>query len=270
MFSHCLCELLISTAPSTWAENERFCPICEGSRARLFFNRRPAFALLHPTMVVENLLTSLRTDGDRITIIDQLLLPHQEKWIEIDSIEAAYDAIKTMKIRGAPAIASLAALSFASHLSIALKSDPQPAFLVSSTALKEHVTPQLNYLYSSRPTAVNLGAATKRLQNTLQAGLDADHAPADIAAALIKEGRLIADEDFGRNREMSKHGAEWLVQRIKSQGGEGLNLNVMTVCNTGSLATSVCFSTFLLMQSKYDAKTNIGVRNSSWADHTSV
>ncbi|KAG8694912.1 S-methyl-5-thioribose-1-phosphate isomerase [Ceratobasidium sp. 395] len=189
-------------------------------------------------MVVENLLTSLRTDGDRITIIDQLLLPHQEKWIEIDSIEAAYDAIKTMKIRGAPAIASLAALSFASHLSIALKSDPQPAFLVSSTALKEHVTPQLNYLYSSRPTAVNLGAATKRLQNTLQAGLDADHAPADIAAALIKEGRLIADEDFGRNREMSKHGAEWLVQRIKSQGGEGLNLNVMTVCNTGSLATS--------------------------------
>ncbi|KAG9102720.1 S-methyl-5-thioribose-1-phosphate isomerase [Ceratobasidium sp. 370] len=184
-------------------------------------------------MVVENLLTSLRTDGDKITIIDQLLLPHQEKWIEIDSIEAAYDAIKTMKasghsIRGAPAIASLAALSLASHLSIALKSDPQPAFLASSTALKEHIIPQLNYLYSSRPTAVNLGAATKRLQNTLQAGIDAGHEPTDIAAALVKEGRLVADEDFGRNREMSKHGAEWLVQRIKSQGGEGVNLNVMT------------------------------------------
>lgn len=49
-------------------------------------------------MVVENLLTSLRTDGDKITIIDQLLLPHQEKWIEIDTIEAAYDAIKSMKV----------------------------------------------------------------------------------------------------------------------------------------------------------------------------
>ncbi|KAG9127490.1 S-methyl-5-thioribose-1-phosphate isomerase [Ceratobasidium sp. 392] len=105
------------------------------------------------------------------------------------------------------------------------------------TSLRTDV-PQLNYLYSSRPTAVNLGAATKRLQNTLQAGVDADHAPNDIAAALIKEGCLIADEDFGRNREMSKHGAEWLVQRIKSQGGEETNLNVMTVCNTGSLATS--------------------------------
>jgi methylthioribose-1-phosphate isomerase len=143
------------------------------------------------------------------------------------------------KIRGAPAIASLAALALASHLSIALKSDPQPAFLASPTALKEHVLPQLNFLYSSRPTAVNLGAATRRLQNTLQAGIDAGHASTDIASALIKEGRLIADEDFGRNREMSKHGAEWLVERVKAQGGEGTGLNVMTVCNTGSLATSV-------------------------------
>jgi methylthioribose-1-phosphate isomerase len=143
------------------------------------------------------------------------------------------------KIRGAPAIASLAALALASHLSIALKSDTQPGFLASPTALRDHVLPQLNYLYSSRPTAVNLGAATRRLQNTLQAGLDAGHTAADIAAALIKEGRLVADEDLGRNRQMSKHGAEWLVERIKAQGGEGTGLNVMTVCNTGSLATSV-------------------------------
>lgn len=86
---------------------------------------------------------------------------------------------------------------------------------------------------------MNLGAATRRLQNTLQAGLDADHSAADIAGALIKEGRLVADEDFGRNRDMAKHGAEWLVERVQAQGGEGTGLNVMTVCNTGSLATSV-------------------------------
>ncbi|KAJ1304531.1 hypothetical protein OPQ81_005672 [Rhizoctonia solani] len=189
-------------------------------------------------MKIESLLTSLRTDGDKITIIDQLLLPHQEKWIEIDSIEAAYDAIKSMKIRGAPAIASLAALSLASHLSISLKSDLRPSFLESSNALRDHVLPQLNYLYSSRPTAVNLGAATRRLQNTLQNGLDAGQSAEEIANALIKEGRAVADEDFGRNREMSKHGAEWLVERVKAKGGEPSGLNVMTVCNTGSLATS--------------------------------
>ncbi|CAE6403268.1 unnamed protein product [Rhizoctonia solani] len=189
-------------------------------------------------MTIENLLTSLRTDGDKITIIDQLLLPHQEKWVEVDSIEAAYDAIKSMKIRGAPAIASLAALSLASHLSISLKSDPRPAFLASPNALRDHVLPQLSYLYSSRPTAVNLGAATRRLQNTLQANLDAGRSAEEIANALIKEGRAVADEDFGRNREMSKHGAEWLVERVKAAGGEPSGLNVMTVCNTGSLATS--------------------------------
>jgi methylthioribose-1-phosphate isomerase len=101
------------------------------------------------------------------------------------------------------------------------------------------VLPQLSYLYSSRPTAVNLGAATRRLQNTLQANLDAGRSAEEIANALIKEGRAVADEDFGRNREMSKHGAEWLVERVKAAGGEPSGLNVMTVCNTGSLATSV-------------------------------
>lgn len=161
------------------------------------------------------------------------------------SLVCILDTYTDRKIRGAPAIASLAALAFASHLSQALKSDPKPAFLSSSTKLKEHVLPQLNYLYSSRPTAVNLGAATRRLENTLQAGIDADHAPEDIAAALVKEGRLIADEDVGRNREMSKHGAEWLVQRVVAAGGEGTGLNVMTVCNTGSLATSVRPPAFL-------------------------
>ena len=59
-----------------------------------------------------------------------------------------------------------------------------------------------------------------------------------IAKALVAEGHLIADEDVGRNKEMSKWGAEWLLSHVgpeKSADG----LNVMTVCNTGSLATSV-------------------------------
>ena len=61
---------------------------------------------------------------------------------------------------------------------------------------------------------------------------------------MIKEGKLVADEDVGRNKGMSRWGAEWL-EREWSEGvrdgvrrGEG-GLNVLTVCNTGSLATSV-------------------------------
>ena len=44
-------------------------------------------------------ISSIRTSGDRIEIIDQLLLPHTQEWIEIDTIEKAYEAIKSMKVR---------------------------------------------------------------------------------------------------------------------------------------------------------------------------
>jgi len=43
-------------------------------------------------------ISSIRTSGDRIEIIDQLLLPHTQEWIEIDAIEKAYEAIKSMKV----------------------------------------------------------------------------------------------------------------------------------------------------------------------------
>lgn len=62
-----------------------------------------------------------------------------------------------------------------------------------------------------------------------------------IAEALIAEGKAVADEDVGRNKEMAKWAGEWLLQRVKEQGGDvSGGVNVLTVCNTGSLATSVC------------------------------
>lgn len=60
-----------------------------------------------------------------------------------------------------------------------------------------------------------------------------------IARGVIEEGKRIEREDVLRNREMAKWGAEWLVEEVKRKGGSGEKLNVMTVCNTGSLATSV-------------------------------
>lgn len=60
-----------------------------------------------------------------------------------------------------------------------------------------------------------------------------------IAEDLIAEGKAIDAEDVGRNKEMARSGGEWLVDQYKQRGLSGDNLNVMTVCNTGSLATSV-------------------------------
>ena len=87
---------------------------------------------------------------------------------------------------------------------------------------------------------MNLGAATRRLAKTLNSGISAEKEPRAIAEDLIAEGRAVADEDVGRNKEMAKWAGEWLMQRVRDQGLDfSRGLNVLTVCNTGSLATSV-------------------------------
>jgi methylthioribose-1-phosphate isomerase len=199
--------------------------------------------------------TSIRTSNGALEIIDQLLLPHTNTWVPIRSVEEAHGAIKRMQIRGAPAIASLAALALADELERGLASEHPPQWLSSLRALAGHVGSRLDYLYTSRPTAVNLGTAIRRLRRVLDAG---DKSAREVAEDLAREAHAVADEDVGRNREMSRHGAEWLLERVKKAEGGKRKLRVMTVscqqnlafarnlltfltqvCNTGSLATSV-------------------------------
>lgn len=189
-------------------------------------------------MVAAPELTSIKVDDDKIEIVNQLLLPHVTEYVEINSVEDAFDAIKTMKIRGAPAIASLASLSISQHLIRALRTTPPPEFLTSTFAFQAHIESTLTYIYKSRPTAVNLGAATRRLTKTLNNGIAAGKVVTELAHDLIKEGRLVADEDVDRNKAMAKWGGEWLIEQVKKNGESGEGLNVLTVCNTGSLATS--------------------------------
>jgi methylthioribose-1-phosphate isomerase len=120
-----------------------------------------------------------------------------------------------------------------------LQASPAPAFLSSPDTFKAHVLPLLDFLHSARPTAVNLGAATRRLTKTLQASVDAGKDGKAIAQDLIAEGKNIDGEDVGRNKEMAKQGGEWLIDHVKSHDETCEDLNVLTVCNTGSLATSV-------------------------------
>ena len=117
---------------------------------------------------------------------------------------------------------------------------PTPPWLETTDGLKQHVLEILAHLFTARPTAVNLGAATRRLSRKLQEEIDAGKEPRAVAQELVAEAKEIDAEDVGRNKLMSKWGGEWLVERVKREGGSGEGLNVMTVCNTGSLATSVC------------------------------
>lgn len=176
-----------------------------------------------------------RVDG-KLEIVDQLQLPHVTEYVQIKDISEAHAAIKSMKIRGAPAIASLAALSVADHLSKALKDPQAPLFLESNDSLKAHVQPLLDYLFTARPTAVNLGAAMGRLGRLLDSSIQEKKDPRTIAEELVKDGQLIADEDLERNRRMGKNGGDWLQTIANAPASE--TFNVLTVCNTGSLATS--------------------------------
>lgn len=108
--------------------------------------------------------------------------------------------------------------------------------------MQAHIESILEYLYKSRPTAVNLGAAIRRLIETLKQGIAAGKNTLSITQDLIAEGRLVADEDVGRNKAMAKWGGDWLTEQVKKSGEPGEGLNLLTVCNTGSLATSVRFT----------------------------
>jgi methylthioribose-1-phosphate isomerase len=156
------------------------------------------------------------------------------------------------QIRGAPAIASLAALSVSQHLARALRapSPAAPEFLSSPESLAAHVTPLLDHLFTARPTAVNLGAATRRLERTLRSSASEGKDARAIAEDLVRDGKQVAAEDVGRNRAMAKWGGDWLADEVKRKGGgDGNDLNVLTVCNTGSLATSVRMPSSLAMTS---------------------
>ncbi|WWC91571.1 methylthioribose-1-phosphate isomerase [Kwoniella dendrophila CBS 6074] len=177
-----------------------------------------------------DMMTSIRIDkSGQVEIVDQLLLPHSVKWIPISTPEEAFDAIKTMKIRGAPAIASLAALS--------LKSTLSKCETFSSKSKEEIINwikEKCDYLQSSRPTAVNLSEAMNRIRNYLSSYKEGEED--DIVEKVKQICQDVHEEDLERNMKMGKLGADWLFEQRGNENKK--SLKVVTVCNTGSLATS--------------------------------
>lgn len=110
-----------------------------------------------------------------------------------------------------------------------MKDDTSDA-LASPEALRAYLTPILDYLYTARPTAVNLGTAIKRLRAVLLDSSDSNNQNVrSTIEKLVAVGHLIADEDVGRNKEMSRYGAEWLLstfEKTSDQLEEGGKVNV--------------------------------------------
>jgi methylthioribose-1-phosphate isomerase len=152
-------------------------------------------------------------------IIDQTLLPTELKYLDITEVQAMWEAIKVLRVRGAPAIGIAAA--FGLYLAVRGSSATDYA------SFKAEVDEAAGYLASSRPTAVNLFWALKRLQQ-----LVADH-PSEtvpqIKARMLAEACAMIEQDNAVCRAIGEHGAALL---------DGPALNILTHCNAGGLATA--------------------------------
>ena len=145
-----------------------------------------------------------------LEIIDQRLLPVEEKRILLTTVEEVAGAIETLAVRGAPAIGVAAAYGVV----IAARENPGEA----------HVRSAIERLKRTRPTAVNLFFALDRMAEALSGAFDST----DPAERLLECAHAIFDEDKRICRMLSQHGAQLL------NDGD----TVLTHCNAGGLATS--------------------------------
>ena len=150
-----------------------------------------------------------------IFIIDQSRLPATFETLRLDSADAVAEAIKSMRVRGAPLIGVTAAFG----LAIAVSADASDASMTRTAKM----------LLATRPTAVNLAWAIGRMRGKLK-----DLEPAERAQAAWKQAQAIADEDVKLNESIGRHGLALLQEEYERLQRP---INVLTHCNAGWLAT---------------------------------
>lgn len=156
-------------------------------------------------------------DGRAVDLLDQTRLPEAEVRIRIESVEDTIEAIRALRVRGAPAIGIAAALTAALEMERHLALSPA-AFLAE---LDQTVA----LLAASRPTAVNLRWALDRLRQVVTM---ADRPVTELVTALRAEADAILAEDRAMCERIGEHG----YPILRSEGGR-----VLTHCNAGALAT---------------------------------
>jgi len=163
-------------------------------------------------------ISPVRWAGDRLILLDQTVLPAEEVEREYRRWEDVADAIRTLVVRGAPAIGVTAAFGVALAARESRAQDWNGLLADLETAIKG--------LAATRPTAVNLFWALDRMQRIALAGrglpLEA------VRARLLAEAHAILEEDVAANRAIGDHGAALVPSGAR----------VLTHCNAGALATA--------------------------------
>ena len=155
-----------------------------------------------------------------IRMIDQRVLPTEEKYLMLRSWEEVADAIKKMVVRGAPAIGVSAAMGLALGASQSVG--------MSVADLEDDFTYMCQVMGETRPTAVNLFWAIERMRERFNNEKSKTDSVEEIKASLVDEAQKIFQEDIAANRAIGHFGADLIAD------GD----TVLTHCNAGALATA--------------------------------
>ena len=179
-----------------------------------------------------------------VRFIDQTKLPTEESYVTCSSYEQVAEAIRTMIVRGAPAIGVAAAMG------VALGAQKSAAR--EHAGLRKEFDEICKVMASTRPTAVNLFWAIERMRRQFDATQKLSIA--EIKKTLVEEAQRMYVEDIAANRAMGKHGATLMP----ASGG------VLTHCNAGALATCGYGTALGVIRAAVEAGKNIHV----FADET--
>ena len=189
-------------------------------------------------------ITPFKYEDGKMTVLDQRKLPGEEVYIEINTAEDIYNAIKTLAVRGAPAIGVAAAYGYF----VALKKWYDEETSYAFTEISTNCTPEgflheakklRDYIGSARPTAVNLRWALDRIYHKIEKlalKMIEESEEGLLSPAGVDELINIAEEEtYAIHRED--------VEACKSMGEYGLKLlkdgmGILTHCNAGTIATS--------------------------------
>ena len=175
-------------------------------------------------------IRAVQWQNDKLILLDQRRLPAEEIYLEFDDVKSVAQAITDMVVRGAPAIGITAAYGVVIAARKRLQESPD--------SWQQDMDADLTLLAESRPTAVNLFWAIKRMREVIDIGGD------NPLEQLEQAAKRIHQDDLEANQRMGQAGAEYI------QPGS----SVLTHCNTGSLATGGYGTALGVIRSAYSAK----------------
>ncbi len=150
---------------------------------------------------------------DALVLVDQTRLPAALEYLRCTDVDAVIDAIVRLAVRGAPALGAVGGYGVV----VAMMQGEREGW---NTELLDH---NVSRIRDARPTAVNLAWGVNRVHPLVGQGV----------AVALAEAHQILREDQSANRQLSRHGGDWILEHVHHRP-----IRVLTHCNTGSLATT--------------------------------